>query len=427
MKIAIVGSGIAGNVIASKLCARHDIAIFERNPYVGGHTHTHRVETPVGPQYIDSGFIVFNYRTYPNFTKLLSELGVQTQKSVMSFSVSCKSTNFEYMGSINNHGLLNLNALFSQRRHLISPSFWKLVSEIKRFNTSAKTFLKGDKDISTLRHFLDCEKFGNEFRRLYLIPMAASVWSAEHERILDFPARSLFEFFNNHGLLNIRDRPAWHVIKGGSKKYVESLTSAFKDQIRLSTKVISIERNESNVLIETNKGKERFDYVFLACHSDEALALLKDPSTAERSILGAIKYKKNKAILHTDCNLMPSNKRAWAAWNYHMLKGEDGPVALTYNMNILQGLKGETQYCVSLNSESTINPSLIIKQMEYSHPVFTSESISAQNRAHELNGKRRTFYAGAYWGYGFHEDGVLSALNAISSFHTSSRVFKRAS
>ena len=421
MKIAVIGSGIAGNVIASKLCARHDITMFERNTHVGGHTHTHLVETPDGPQYIDSGFIVFNYRTYPNFTKLLAELGVDSQKSVMSFSVSCKSTNFEYMGS-------NLNALFSQRRHLISPSFWKFLIEINRFNTTAKTFLRENAGTTTLRHFLEKEKFSDDFRRLYLIPMAASVWSAQQDRILDFPARSLFVFLSNHGLLNVRDRPTWHVIQGGSKQYVKALTKGFKDRIRLSTEVFKIERNETDILIESNRGKEIFDYVFVACHSDDALALLKDPSIAEKSILGAIKYKKNRAILHTDCSLMPNNKRAWAAWNYHMLNDGDGSVALTYNMNILQGLKGKTQYCVTLNNENAINVSNIVKEMEYSHPVFTSESLSAQKRVDELNGQRRTFYAGAYWGYGFHEDGVSSALNAINCFNLSlcgEKVFSR--
>ena len=413
MKIAVIGSGISGNVIASKLCALHDITVFERNTHFGGHSHTHLVETPSGPQHIDSGFIVFNYQTYPNFTKLLSELGVEVQKSIMSFSVSCKSTNFEYMGS-------NLNTLFSQRRNLIRPSFWKFLLEINRFNSSAKSTLKSEENFDTLRHFLDKEKFSNEFQRLYLIPMAASVWSADHRRILDFPARSLFKFLSNHGLLNISNRPTWHVIQGGSKTYVEALTKPFKNRIKLSTEVVKIERKLSKVLVESTVGKEEFDYVFMACHSDDALALLKDPSAAEKSILGSIKYRKNKAILHTDSSLMPNRKRAWAAWNYHMLDEGPGPVALTYNMNILQGLKGKTQYCVTLNNENAINANLILKEMEYSHPEFTSEALSAQSRIDELNGKRRTFYAGAYWGYGFHEDGVLSALNAVNCFNNSS-------
>ena len=408
-KIAVVGTGIAGNVVSYYLNQDHDITVFEKNNYVGGHSHTHSVSSPEGDYQVDSGFIVFNYETYPQFTRLLQKLGVEVQTSEMSFGVRCERTGLEYMGS-------TLNSLFTQRRNFFRPSFWGMLIDIIRFNRNGASLLdEGDTAIS-LEDYLKKEAYGKAFKEDYLLPMASAVWSADKNMMSRFPAKYLIRFFYNHGLLKIFNRPQWYVIKGGSKEYVDAITRGHRHAIRLDTAVNSISRSDTGVIIKTSVDQESFDYVFLACHSDQALSLLANPRELEREVLGAITYQKNDAVLHTDTSLLPKNRRAWAAWNYHRLEREQDQVAMTYNMNILQNFSCETQFCVTLNNTSAVDPSKIIAKMRYEHPVYTPESVAAQGRQREINGQDRIYFCGAYWRYGFHEDGVASAMSALDDF-----------
>jgi len=410
MKIAIVGTGIAGNVAAYHLAKEHDITVFEANDYIGGHTHTHQIDH-AGQQYtVDSGFIVFNYKTYPNFIKLLEELGVAPQASDMSFSVKCERTGLEYNGT-------SLNSLFAQRRNLFRPKFYGMIKDILRFNQQAPTILEQKDESLSLGEYLLNNKFSYEFINHYIIPMGAAIWSADPSIMHQFPAHYFVRFFHNHGMLSVSDRPMWHVIQGGSNTYVKQLIKPFKDNIRLSTPVKNIRRYDSHVEIETSQyGKEDFDYVFVASHSDQALGMLSDPTPQEKLILNAIPYQENEAVLHTDKNVLPKRKLAWAAWNYHILKQKQKRVALTYNMNILQSIKAPVEFCVTLNNTDSIDQSKIIKTITYDHPVFTPDGIAAQQRQKEINGPKRTFFCGAYWRFGFHEDGVVSSLNALQHF-----------
>ena len=412
MKIAVIGTGIAGNVAAYHLNKKHDITVFEANDHVGGHTHTHDIEIK-GKQYsVDSGFIVFNHKTYPNFIQLLDELGVSEQLSVMSFGVKCEKTGLEYMGS-------TLNTLFAQRRNLLRPSFWKMIREILRFNREATALVNTPEDDITLGDYLKQGNYSRMFIDYYLVPMAAAVWSADLQLMYQFPARYLIRFFYNHGLLSVRNRPDWYVIKGGSKTYVEALTRGFKDKIRLASPVSKVERQEKGVLITSGHGEEYFDAVFMACHSDQALALLHQPTQAEQEILGAIRYQPNDVLLHTDSSVMPKRRRAWAAWNFHLLDGHQGQVPVTYNMNILQSLDCEEQFCVTLNNSDAVDPAKILKRLNYHHPIYTQQSVAAQARQSEIN-RDRLYFCGAYWRYGFHEDGVVSALQALKHFEQDS-------
>ena len=411
MKIAIVGSGIAGNVVAYHLHQNHDITLFEANDYVGGHTHTHTIEWQDKQYSIDTGFIVFNYQTYPNFTQLLNQLKVPVQPSNMSFSVKCDQTGLEYNGN-------NLNSLFAQRTNLLRPSFHRMLRDILRFNREAPELLQTCDDSLSLGAYLRQQAYGREFIERYIIPMGAAIWSTDPQRMQDFPAYSFVRFFHNHGLLSVNDRPTWHVIKGGSREYVKILIQPFRDRIRLNSPIQSIRRHPDHVEITPrNQPSERFDAVFIASHSDQALSMLHDATRLEREILSAIPYQENTAVLHTDHSVLPKRRLAWAAWNYHLLPQQSSRVALTYNMNILQGLQAPTQFCVTLNNDSAINESSILKRMCYHHPVYTPAGVAAQQRQHEINGNNRTYYCGAYWRYGFHEDGVVSALNAIKHFN----------
>ena len=411
MKIAVIGTGISGNVAAYHLNKEHDITVFEANDYIGGHTHTHDIESNGKNYRVDSGFIVFNHKTYPNFIKLLAELGIEEQLSNMSFSVKCEKSGLEYMGS-------TLNSLFAQRRNLLRPSFWKMIFEILRFNREASALVTEDIDDITLGEYLQQGNYSRTFMDYYLIPMAAAVWSADLQVMYQFPARYLIRFFQNHGLLSVYNRPDWYVIRGGSNSYVKALTAPFKERIRLSTAVEKIQRTEEGVIISSAAGEEQFDAVFIATHSDQALAMLADPSELEQQVLGAINYQNNEVLLHTDSSVMPRRKAAWAAWNYHLLDGEQGSVPVTYNMNILQGFDCSEQFCVTLNNSDAIDQSKVLKRMNYQHPVYTPQSVAAQQRQAEIN-CQRTFYCGAYWRYGFHEDGVVSALDALEHFKKS--------
>lgn len=410
MKIAIIGTGIAGNVAAFHLCKEHDITVFEANDHVGGHSHTHNIEWNGRHYAVDTGFIVFNYKTYPHFTRLLKELKVDVQPSSMSFSVKCERTGLEYNGN-------TLNSMFAQRRNLFKPSFYRMIKDILRFNREAPALLETNDASSSLGEFLQSNRYGREFIEQYLVPMGAAIWSADPKQMYEFPAGFFIRFFHNHGLLSVNQRPQWYVISGGSREYVRKLTAPFVDRIRTRAPVESITRRATHVNIKVRGAEvEKFDQVFIATHSDQALNLLGDASTAERDILGAIPYQRNEAVLHTDANILPKRQLAWAAWNYHLLRNEQERVPVTYNMNILQGLSATDQFCVTLNNSAAINPDKIIKRISYDHPVFTPQGLAAQKRQHEINGVNRTYFCGAYWRYGFHEDGVVSALNAIDHF-----------
>ena len=410
MKIAIIGSGIAGNVAAYHLNKEHDITLFEQNSHIGGHTHTHSIEDEAGNLKIDTGFIVLNDRTYPNFIRLLQELDVAIQKTEMSFSVKCEHTGLEYNGN-------NLDTLFAQRRNIFSPVFYRMISDILRFNREATESIDITGMDQSLGDFLHDRNYSDIFINKYIVPMGAAIWSTKPQDMFHFPARFFFRFFLNHGLLSVNNRPQWYVIKGGSNNYVKKLVKDFEDRIRTDCPVKNIVRYGDHVEIHSRShGIERFDYVFIASHSNQALSMLQHPSLQERETLSAIEYQRNEAVLHTDSSLLPIRKKAWASWNYHIPEETRSDVALTYNMNILQGLKTDNTYCVTLNYSDRINEKKILKTIEYHHPIFTPESIIAQDNHRLINGTGRTYYCGAYWRNGFHEDGVVSALNALEHF-----------
>jgi predicted NAD/FAD-binding protein len=411
MKIAIVGTGVAGNVAAYHLATNHDITVFEANSYVGGHTHTHAIEMGGRSYQVDTGFIVFNDWTYPNFIALLEKLGVASQPSSMSFSVRNEVSGLEYNGN-------TLNTLFAQRLNLLRPSFWRMIRDILRFNREAPALLKDGVAEITLGDYLAQGGYSRHFIDHYIVPMGAAIWSTDPVNMLAFPARYFVRFFHNHGMLSVDQRPQWHVVQGGSARYVDKMATTYRDRIRLNTPVQSIRRDGKDVWIQAQGASEaeRFDAVFIACHSDQALRMLADPSPAERATLGAIRYQPNEAVLHTDTRLLPRKKLAWAAWNYHVLPQDTGRVALTYNMNILQSLDTPTPLMVTLNHSDAIDPSKIIKRIPYEHPLYTREGVAAQARQAEVNGPLNTYFCGAYWRFGFHEDGVVSALAALDHF-----------
>jgi predicted NAD/FAD-binding protein len=413
MKIAIIGSGIAGNVIAHHLYREHDITVFESASHVGGHTHTHTVEFDGEQHQIDTGFIVFNDWTYPNFIALLAELGVEAQPTAMSFSVRNESSGLEYNGT-------SLNSLFAQRRNLLRPSFHRMLRDILRFNREAPALLDAAGD-DMLGDYLAQQNYSPGFINDYLIPMGAAIWSTDPLRMLSFPAKFFVRFFHNHGMLSVDARPQWRAIRGGSARYVDKLVAPFRHCIRLNTPVEFVRRLPDRVMIKARGAEpERYDQVFMACHSDQALRLLADASPLERAVVGAIPYQENQAVLHTDTALLPRTRRAWAAWNYHVVNADDAHSApratLTYNMNILQNLASRHTFCVTLNRTAEIAPDKIIQRLTYHHPLYTPAGVAAQQRQHEVNGVNRTYFCGAYWRYGFHEDGVVSALNALQHF-----------
>ena len=412
-KIAVIGTGIAGNLAAFRLATEHDITVYEADSRIGGHTNTVDVMAGGKRWAVDTGFIVFNNATYPNFIALLDELGVESQDSNMSFSMRNERNGLEYNGA-------SLNTLFAQRRNLLRPSFYRMLRDILRFNREALALLNEPGNTITLGDYLKKNGYSREFVDHYIVPMGAAIWSATPDGMAAVPAGFFVRFLYNHGLLSIDDRPTWRVIKGGSNNYVEKLVAGHRDRIRLNSPVQWIRRHPEYIEIKAKgAGMERFDQIFLACHSDQALRLLADPTPQERDVLGAIEYQKNEAVLHTDTSLMPRRRLAWAAWNYHIPAGagmSKGRVALTYNMNILQSLKAPVQFCVTLNHRQAIDPDKIIRVINYSHPIFTERAVAAQKRHRDINGARRTYFCGAYWRYGFHEDGVLSAMNALEHF-----------
>ena len=414
MKIAIIGSGIAGNTLAHHLYKTHDITVYEANSHIGGHTHTHDIEIDQKKYSVDTGFIVFNDRTYPQFIQLLATHKVAWQPSNMSFSVRCEATGLEYNGT-------TLNSLFAQRSNLFKPSFYQMIGDILRFNKTSLELLSSGNEIS-MGDYLKQNSYGQRFINQYIIPMGAAIWSTDAAQMLQFPARFFVRFFHHHGMLSVNNRPQWRTITGGSARYVEAITAPFKQTIKLNTPVKSVKRNAKNVEITLkNSDKVQFDYVFFACHSDEALRMLADATNAEYEVLSAIPYQKNSVYLHTDVNLMPKRKLAWAAWNYHLPKtpcnqSSGNKVAVTYNMNILQNIDCPQPILVTLNHSDNINPAKIIKRLQYTHPVYTLAGAAAQTRHAQISGQNRTGYAGAYWLNGFHEDGVKSALTALQHF-----------
>ncbi len=406
MKVAVIGSGISGNTLAYLLNKSHDVTLYEKDKRIGGHSHTHEIVINNKKVNVDTGFIVFNKKTYPLFTSLLDNLGVKYENSNMSFSVFSKENNFEYNGT-------TLNSLFSQRRNLLSPRFLKMILEILRFN---KESVKLKSKTILLKQYLKSNNYSAYFCKNYILPMGAAIWSSDIKTILNFPAHFFIDFFKNHGMLSVTNRPQWLTIKGGSQEYVKKLTSGFKNKIRLNSKIKNIVRYKSYVVIEDNKSKEKFDYVFFACHSDEALEILKKPTADEVKILSSLPYQKNDIILHTDSSIMPQKKLSWAAWNYNIDSPDDSPITLTYNMNILQNIKTKDTLLVTLNPKLPISKGKVIKQLQYTHPKFSKESVIAQLKNKIISGKNRTFYSGAYWGKGFHEDGVKSAYEAVKIF-----------
>lgn len=405
MNIAVVGAGISGLVAAHLLDKEHDVTVFEAEGRIGGHTHTVDVEAGGQRFAVDTGFIVFNEETYPNFLALLGRLGVASQPSMMSFGVKCERTGVEYSPS-------SLDRMFAQRRNLLRPSFWQMVRDILRFRREAPGILRERDGETTLRTYLSKAGYSREFTDRFLVPMGASIWSADPELFLEFPVRAFVRFFENHRFLSLQDQPVWRVIRGGSREYLEPLARPFRDSVRLNATVESVRRFENHVEVKSrNGGCERFDQVVLAAHSDQALQMLADPSEAEREILGAIPYQANRAVLHTDTSLLPAHRKAWAAWNYLIPRERKDAPAVTYDMNILQGLAAPVEFLVTLNCEERIDAAKVLRRMTYHHPVYTPGGFAAQARKEEISGVRRTWYCGAYWGWGFHEDGVNSGID----------------
>ena len=410
MRIAIIGSGISGLVAARNLHAAHDLTVFEANDYAGGHTNTVSVNVSGEDHSVDTGFIVFNDRTYPNFCRLLQELNVESVATSMSFSVRADEDNLEYSGS-------GLAGMFVQKRNLLRPGFYRMIRDILRFNREAQNVKDDTEDEQTVGDFLVQNRYSSQFARHYLLPMGAAIWSCPTGTFANFPIRFICEFYRNHGLLSLKNRPTWRVVKGGSRNYVQALTRPFRDRILLKTPVRSVVRGPECVVVETERGVNHYDEVIFACHSDQALSILGEQASAvEKSVLGAIPYEQNTAVLHTDTSLLPRRKSAWASWNYHIPGGTSDHATLTYNMNILQHIESRNTFCVTLNEEGAIDPEKIIAKFRYSHPVFTTQRRSAQQRHGELIRNDRLSFCGAYWGNGFHEDGVNSGLAVASAF-----------
>ena len=404
MNIAIIGAGISGLTAAHFLRERHDLTIYESADRIGGHTATVDVSWQGRDYAIDTGFIVYNDWTYPNFIKLLQTLEVDTQPTEMSFSVRCDSSGLEYGGN-------NLNTMFAQRRNLMRPSFHGMLLDILRFNREAVRDLESGRLSSntTLGDYLTENRYGKTFIEKYLLPMGCAIWSASTTRMMEFPLLFFISFFRNHGLLSVNDRPQWHVIKGGSRSYLGPLTRGLQESIRLNAQIQSVRRRLDAVeLIMQDGQRVLHDQVIFACHSDQALALLGDATAAEREALGAIPYQSNEVVLHTDESLLPRQRKAWSSWNYWLRENHQQRAVLNYNMNILQGLQAETTFCVTLNATDSIAADKIIDRFEYSHPVFSLQGISAARKIDEFNGLNRSWFAGAYLGNGFHEDGVVS-------------------
>jgi uncharacterized protein len=430
VRIAVVGAGVSGLVAAHLLHREHELVVYEAGGHAGGHANTVRVDTPLGSYHVDTGFVVMNDRNYPNFTLLLDRLGVATQPTHMSFSVKGEDQDFEYAGTP--------RGLFCQPRNLVSPRFQRMILELLRFNRELRAMLdpgrltgseetaghpaRATPDSESLQEFLARRRFSKAFVERLIVPQVSAVWSADPRQMHSFPVRFMAEFFANHGMLGFRDRPSWSTIKGGSGRYVDALLAPFRERVRLHAPVRSITRHEDHVeLVSDRKDggptSERYDQVVIATHSDQALAMLSDPSSQEQRLLAAIPYQRNEAVLHTDSTLLPRRRATRAAWNFHLLRDPKPLSTVTYYMNHLQRMQADRDFCVTLNRTEAIDPAKIIRRISYSHPVYTPAGVAAQSQHASISAlANRTHYCGAYWGWGFHEDGVLSALRACEPF-----------
>jgi len=414
VKIAIVGAGISGLSAAYVLSDHHDVTLFEREEQLGGHAHTVLAKGEEGDHMVDTGFLVFNEATYPHFIALLDRLGVASKESVMSFSYHDIRSGLEWKGS-------NLNTVFAQRRNLVRPRFIRMVLDILSFNRALRTLLESDiSPETTLDDVLATRSWSREFEEWYLLPMGAAIWSANPHTFAEIPARTFAEFFSRHGLLNVRKMPIWRTIDGGSREYVARIEDhvAARGVIRNASVVRSIRRSDESVEVTTEDDVVTFDHVIVACHSDEALVMLSDPTPEERQVLGAIRYQENAVTLHWDTSLLPERRRAWAAWNYRRESDDDALATLTYNVSTLQSIPGERQFLVSLNSDHLIEPTKVLERFTYAHPLLDQAAVAAQRQRHMLAGNRTSF-CGAYFGYGFHEDGIRSALEVCEALGVS--------
>jgi len=411
MRIAVIGSGIAGLASAWWLSQRHEVTLFEANDYLGGHTHTHQVEMDGQVHAVDTGFIVFNPTHYPLLTALFDELDVASQPTTMSFSVHSERSGVEYNAT-------SLDTLFCQRRNLVSPRFWGMLRDLRRFYREAPALLHSADQGPSLGEFLDAGRYGGAFIQEHLLPMASALWSAPIASLAHFPARYLVQFMANHQMLQISGRPEWRVVSGGSARYVDALRRRWRVRERLESRVLGVERHEHGVRVLTAEGLEGFDQLVLACHSDQALALLSDADACERSVLGAIGYQPNEVVLHTDARLLPRNRKAWAAWNAHVPRDPMAPCSVSYCMNLLQGIDTPTPLVVTLNRTEAIDPAKVLRTLHYAHPVHDHDMVRAQARWTEVQGRRRTWFAGAYWGWGFHEDGIRSARRVVDALQS---------
>lgn len=412
MKIAIIGSGISGLTTAHYLAPHASVTLYEKAPRLGGHTATVDVTVDGRNYAVDTGFIVYNERTYPNFIRLISELGVAVKKTTMGFSVSSRQDGLEYSGN-------SLATLFAQKRNIFNSGHWRMIFDIIRFNHKAKRDLDSGHVAAdtTLGSYLKQNCYSHGFINHYLVPMGAAIWSASTDVMLNFPMQFFIRFFHNHGLLQISNRPQWHVIEGGSRNYIARLLSAAKPKIVINAVITRIEMAGDQVeLLLADGSRTRYDEVVFATHSNEALSLLGSSATEqERSVLGAMPYQSNAVVLHTDEKLLPALKSTWSSWNYLLHSYRQDHATLTYNMNLLQGLKAPVTFCLTLNDTAAINPNKILARFSYEHPVFTRESLAAQQRWSEINGVEKRWYCGAYWRNGFHEDGVVSALRVANT------------
>jgi uncharacterized protein len=409
MRIAVIGSGIAGLASAWLLSRKHAVTLFEANGYPGGHTHTHDIRLDGREYTVDTGFIVHNRAHYPLLSALFDELDVATQPTTMSFSVRNQASGLEYNAA-------NLDTLFCQRRNLLSPRFLGMIGDLTRFYREAPALLDDAGQGPTLGEYLERGGYGAAFRDEHLVPMASALWSSPSAAVLGFPARYLVQFMANHQMLSLSGRPEWRVVSGGSRRYVDAMRARWSVHERLNTPVIAVRRHHDTVDVVTHAGTDTFDEVVLACHSNQALTLLADSDATERSILGAMTYQTNDTVLHTDASLLPRSRKAWAAWNAFIPADPSDACTVSYCMNLLQGFTSPDPFIVTLNRSNAIDPRRILRRMSYEHPVHTHASVAAQTRKSEIQGRRRVWFAGAYWGWGFHEDGMRSAVELAGDF-----------
>lgn len=406
MKIAIVGSGISGLSAAYFLDQNHEVTVFEAATNIGGHTHTVAVKEGAATIWVDTGFIVCNPYNYPNFFLFMDLLNVELQESNMSFSVSVPHKNLEYNGT-------SVDGLFAQRANLVNFKFLRMLKDIAKFNKHAKQYVFDNINSMSLNVFVKTLNLSEYFVEYYLAPMVSAIWSNDKQRALDMPALFVCSFLDNHGMLNVNDRPQWYCVQGGSHAYVQAILSKLKQSIRNNTQVTKIIRQQEGIIVEFNGMQESFDKVIIATHSYQALKLLSEPTTDEQNILSGLRYQENEVVLHTDITLLPKNRRAWASWNYKINEQMRDHVSVTYNMNILQNLNTSKTYCVSLNQTEQIDPAKIIAKFNYAHPIYDQAAIASQKQFTKISGVNNTYYCGAYWGSGFHEDGLNSGLRVV--------------